>query len=228
MDIDSVIAATSPAIEKTKTKENGSSTLGKDEFLRLLVAQLSNQDPLNPMDGQEFAAQLAQFSSVEQLININETLGIQGSMQQLLAQSISNSSAAGLIGKMIEAEGSKVAVGAEGDVPIRFELADAASEVKITIEDGAGTVVRTIDLQNLGKGEQSFTWDGMKSTGGRVPSGNYVIKITATGTDGKSIDATTIARGRVDRVSFGQDGATLWIGDVSVPLSSVRSVSDFE
>lgn len=215
-------------MDQAKAKEKGSSELGKDEFLRLLVTQLSNQDPLNPMDGQEFAAQLAQFTSVEQLININETLGIQGSMQQLLAQSISNSSAAGLIGKTIEADGSKIAVGSEGDVPVRFELSDAATEVKVTVEDGTGKIVHTIDLQNLGKGEHSITWDGNGSTGGRMPAGNYTVKITATGKEGETIDATTFARGRVDRVSFGQDGAVLWIGDLSVPMSAVRSVSESE
>ena len=82
-------------------------SLSRDDFLQLLVTQLGNQDPLNPMDGQEFAAQLAQFSSLEQLININESMIQSGEINGLLAQSVNAGVAADLIGKTIEAEGDQ-------------------------------------------------------------------------------------------------------------------------
>lgn len=85
-----------------------SAVMGKDDFLRLLVTQLGNQDPLNPMDGQEFAAQLAQFSSVEQLLNISDVLAQNGEMNGLLAQSINSGVASGLIGKTVQASGNAI------------------------------------------------------------------------------------------------------------------------
>ena len=130
--------------------------LGRDEFLQLLVTQLSNQDPLNPMDGQEFAAQLAQFSSLEQLISINETMIQSGEINGLLAQSVNSGVAADLIGKTIEAEGNEFHFNGEDATTLRFELGSAASEVQVEVYNPAGQLIRTESLSNLDSGEHTF------------------------------------------------------------------------
>ncbi|WP_243663294.1 flagellar hook assembly protein FlgD [Rhodothermus marinus] len=142
-----------------------SQELDKEAFLRLLVTQLRYQDPINPLDSREFAAQLAQFSTVEQLIGINETLAAQSDAYAALAQGIHNSVAAGLVGKVIEAEGDRLTWGGEDPVPFRIELGDAAQQVSIQIRNEAGEVVRTIFLSPKAAGEHAVEWDGKKRCG---------------------------------------------------------------
>lgn len=202
----------------------GSEVLGKDEFLQLLVTQLSNQDPLNPLDGQEFAAQLAQFSTVEQLVNINDTLGVNNTNIDLLSQSTNAGIAAGLIGQTIEAEGNAVNWSGEGDVPLSFDLGAAAASVTVTILDEAGNVVRTLDVGAMGEGEQTVDWDGTNTDGAAVEQGVYTFEVAATNADGEAVEATSVTRGTVDRVTFGLDGILLWLGDVPVPLELVSGV----
>ena len=137
----------------------GNDIMGQDDFLLLLVTQLSNQDPLNPMDGQEFAAQLAQFSSLEQLINLNEGVGHNAQLSSLLAQGVNSGVAAGLIGQEIEANGNGIEFNGS-DVPLFYELGDDAANVTIEIKDELGAVVRTIELTDVTEGEHELVWDG--------------------------------------------------------------------
>ena len=222
MTVNNVSSAASTAIQTATA--TGGQALGKEEFLRLLVTQLSNQDPMNPMQGQEFAAQLAQFSSVEQLININESVSAQGEMQQLLSQGINSGVAAGLIGKQVEAAGNQVGWQGEGEVPLQFELATAAPSATLTLRDAAGNVAHTLELKNLKAGRHAIEWNGENDGGARLPQGVYSFEVNAVDTDGNPVAAAPSTRGRVDRVSFGQDGIRLWLGDVSIPMSAVQSV----
>ncbi len=202
--------------------------LGREDFLLLLVTQLSNQDPLNPMDGQEFAAQLAQFSSLEQLIDIGDTLNTNGAMNGLLAQGINSGVAAGLIGKEIEAEGHDIFV-TEGDVgTIRYELGDSAASLSIEIKDESGQLIQTIDLGQRGKGEHQFKWDGKDADGNDVVNGKYTVDIKATDANGNDVNARSFMQGQVDRVTFGPEGILVWIGQTSIPLGNISSVGDLE
>lgn len=220
------IAATSAAEGPTPAvmQAAGSKTMGKDEFLRLLVTQLSNQDPMNPLDGHDFAAQLAQFSSVEQLIHINEVLDGQADAQSLLAQNINSGVAAGLIGKQVEAEGNRFGYTGDGAVPLRFSTEAAASSVEITIRNEHGSVIRTLQRGGLGAGEHELSWDGTDGENSRLPAGTYTFEVHAADADGGVVAASPWLRGRVDRVSFGGDGIRLWIGDTAVPMGAVRTV----
>lgn len=222
------IEATTPAssLFSGATGRKGGSKMGKDEFLRLLVTQLRNQDPTNPMDGQQFAAQLAQFSSVEQLMNIEKTLGSQGEMSGLLAQSINSGVAAGLIGKTVEAEGNVVGFNGADEAHLGFELPDSARQVTITIRDANGNLVREIDLKTRGAGKNTVTWDGKNSAGIMAQEGKYTFEVSANNGDNAPVYATPYSIGRVDRVTFGQDGIRLWMGGASIAMSSVRSVED--
>jgi flagellar basal-body rod modification protein FlgD len=225
MEIQSPFSPVDPeAAASTSSLDAGSQVLGEDQFLQLLVTQLSNQDPLNPLDGQEFAAQLAQFSTVEQLVNIKETLEGNNASIDLLSQSTNAGIAAGLIGRTIEAEGNAVDWSGESDVPLAFDLGAAAASVTLTIRDEAGNVVRTLDVGAMGKGDQTVDWDGTNADGATVEQGVYTFEVAATDADGNTVTATTLMRGAVDRVTFGLDGILLWLGDVSVPLEMVSSV----
>ncbi len=201
-----------------------SAVMGKDDFLRLLVTQLGNQDPLNPMDGQEFAAQLAQFSSVEQLLNISDVLAQNGEMNGLLAQSINSGVAAGLIGKNVQASGNAISWDGENPPPINFELADGAEVVTVTIHNETGDVVRTLELPAHFAGEHTLEWDGLDATGQAASSGTYTVEVLARDSEGNPVEAESFVSGIVDRITFGQDGIMLWIGKTRVPMSAVESV----
>lgn len=198
--------------------------MGKEEFLRLLVTQLSNQDPLNPMDGQQFAAQLAQFTSVEQLINIKDSLALQSESQGLLAQSINSGVAAGLIGKEVSAGTDAFTLGATGDVPLAFSLDASATSVDLVVRDASGEVVRTLSGGSYDAGSHTLDWNGTDDAGNRLPEGAYTFSIEAKDGADNPVNATSIIRGIVDRVSFGADGIQLWVGGSSLPMSAVRSV----
>ncbi|MFQ5752983.1 MAG: flagellar hook assembly protein FlgD, partial [bacterium] len=128
------------------------SVLGKDDFLKILVTQLTHQDPINPIKGEEFAAQLAQFSSVEQLHNINSNLENVLDMDLLLNQAINNTLATTLIGKEVKSIGNRVSLHEGESVNLHYRLSSPASKVVIEIKDSAGTLVRSVELQNLSEG----------------------------------------------------------------------------
>lgn len=217
---------TATATEASGASELTSQNPGKDEFLRLLVAQLSNQDPMDPLKGQEFAAQLAQFSSVEQLVGINQALEQQMEMSGLLAQGVNSSVAAGLIGKTVEAEGNAITWRDSGDVLLRFEQATASAGTVVEVRDEAGNLVRTFDRNSLRAGMHEVTWDGKDNDGNRVPKGNYTFQVNAAGAEGEPVGARTFLRGKVDRIQFGQGGIILWVGERSIPISAVHSVEE--
>ena len=206
------------ALEKTK------SILGKEDFLTLLVTQLSNQDPLNPLEGQEFAAQLAQFSSVEALLNIETALEMNTEISALLAQSTNSGVAAGLIGKSVTAESNHLFVRGGGEVPVSFDLASPAASTVITIKNEGGAVVRTITSGAKESGQNTVSWDGKNDAGDQLPDGNYTFDVTGTDINGETIATTTYTKGVVDRVSFTAEGILLWIDDVSFAMSTVTSV----
>ncbi len=218
---------TGPGIDTTSLSET-KSILGKEDFLTLLVTQLSNQDPLNPLEGQEFAAQLAQFSSVEALLNIETALELNTEINGLLAQSMNSGVAAGLIGKTVTAESDHLFVNGEGTIPVTFDLASPAASTSITIKNEAGLVVRTITTGGQERGMNTIDWDGTNDAGEQLPDGNYTFSVSATDLSGEAVRATTFTRGKVDRVSFTAEGILLWIGDVSFAMSTVTSVAEAE
>jgi len=212
------------ATDRSAPNAAGDATMGKDEFLKMLVTQLKNQDPLNPMDGQEFAAQLAQFTSVEQLLNISDVLAQNGEMNAMLAQSVNSGVAAGLIGKSVQAVGDTVNWDGEHAVPINVKLAEAAETVTVTVRSDAGIAVRSFELKGRSSGEHALEWDGLDASGSKVASGTFSVEISASDVAGNPVEAESLIRGKVDRITFGQDGIMLWIGKLRVAMSDVESV----
>ncbi len=200
------------------------SVLGKEDFLRLLTTQLSNQDPLNPMEGSDFSAQLAQFSSVEQLFNIEAVLQESLQTNYLLASSINNTMAATVIGKEVRAIGDEIQLNGEDPVNMQFDLFGSAKEVKIEILDEDGSVVHTIELNNLDKGENNYEWDGKDSDGNLLSSGNYRFRVEATDNDGEAVPVTTFMTGTITGVRYGSAGPVLILGDTEIRLADVYEI----
>jgi flagellar basal-body rod modification protein FlgD len=180
--------------------------LDKDAFLKLLTAQLQHQDPLNPADSTEFTAQLAQFSALEQLSNVNETLNT----LKLYEASINNAQAVGFIGKDIVANGNSIEMKSGQPVSCDYELPAAAKRVVVTIYDATGNFVRDYDQTELAAGRQSLTWDGRDRNGNTVADGAYTFEVQAVDQKGAKLDAKTFSKGTVTGVTF-EDGVTYLI-----------------
>lgn len=199
--------------------------LGKNDFLKLLVTQLRNQNPNSPMKGRKMATQLAQFSSVEQLTNIRDQLKNQQGSNRALAQSVNNGVATDLIGRNVEVSGNTFQWTGEGEATLGMELSSPASEVKVTIRDAAGNAVRTRTLENVGAGPKEIKWDGRADGGSHLPTGTYSFDVSATNGDGDTIRARSYVEGAVERITFGRDGTKLWVNGTEVSMDRVRSVS---
>jgi flagellar basal-body rod modification protein FlgD len=199
--------------------------VGKDGFLRILVTQLKNQNPTEPMKGRDFASQLAQFSSVEQLTSIGDQLESQKGGNQALMQSVNSGVATDLIGRTVKADTNQFSVSGGQEKTLGMDLSSPASEVTVTIRNGAGSPVRTRTLENVQAGETEITWDGTNDEGNQVPDGNYSFGIEATSPQGDSVEASSFLKGKVDRVSFGKEGARLLVDGAKIPLGRVRSVA---
>ncbi len=200
----------------------GANTLGRDDFLNMLITQLQYQDPLNPMDSTEFTAQLAQFSSLEQLSNINENLGY----LNLYQASLNNSQAIGFIGKTVKASGNSIGLASGHADDICFELSDDANDVLVRIYDEAGNIIRALDVGSLGAGENSINWDGLDGEGNSLPDGIYTFDIFAVDDSDKQIDTTTFTTGKVDGVTFKDSTPYLLIGGKKIPFGSVIDVTN--
>ena len=198
--------------------------MGKAEFLSLLVAQLQNQDPLSPMDSQDFAAQLAQFSSLEQLSDINASLKSSSDMDMMLTSSINNTMAAGFIGKEVSSYGDNLALITDGSAPVNFILQDYSDEVNVKIYDAAGNLVRTMQAHGLEGGNQSLSWDGKNDAGSAVPGGNYRFEIEAKDSNGNSVGSVSVSKGIVSSVRYANGTAVLIVNGKEVSLADVLEI----
>lgn len=200
----------------------GSNKLGKDEFMKILMAQLSNQDPTAPADSQAFVAQLAQFSSLELQQNTNSSLD-----SLLLAQTAGNqTSAVALVGKDVFYKGSSVALQKGQPATVLADVSAPASQMTVTLSDSTGKTVRTLRLGTQNAGRVSIPWDGKDDTGTLLPAGDYSAQITAAASDGTSIPVTQTLRGRVTGISFSNGVAQLLLGSQRVNMSDVLEVSE--
>lgn len=197
--------------------------LGKDDFLKLLVTQMQFQDPLKPMEQTQFTAQLAQFSSLDQLFGIND------GMKQLTDKegSLNGVQAVNFIGKEINAAGSSIHVGkGSSSAEIDYSLADNASEVEIHLSDINGNVVRTIKQGPQDGGIHSINWDGRDSSGREVPEGEYSFLISARDIKGKMMDVNSNITGTVTGVSFENSVPYLMVGGMKIAVSDVSEVKE--
>lgn len=221
MDINSINSNTMSAFQNQNTA--GKSEMGQDQFLQLLVAQMRNQDPINPVDGADFASQLAQFNSVEQLIDVNSGLKTLQSSQDIMSASLTNSMAATLTGKQVRALSNEVNLSAEGSSEINFKLRSAAEEVEIVIRDSSGTEVRRESLNSQPSGDSSWTWDGKNNSGERLGEGNYQVEVVAKNGD-ESVNSLVYIEGVANKVRFSGEGVFLSVNGIEIPIGDVEEV----
>ncbi|WP_243544046.1 flagellar hook assembly protein FlgD [Pseudodesulfovibrio tunisiensis] len=171
-------------------------SMDQEAFLTILVAQLTHQDPLNPMEDTEMTSQLAEFSSLEQLTSINSSV-------KSLGNSLDRSdmlSAVSFIGKSVRAEGYKVTKSGEDVSKIYYGFGEAVAKIKMNIYDKEGAIVRTIDIGSKQPGTYNFTWDGKNEKGQPLPDGIYSVGILGEDKDGKPVMVKSEVEGKVDGV----------------------------
>ena len=201
----------------------GNPSLNRDAFLRLLVAQLKHQDPLKPQDNSEFVAELAQFSSLEQSMGINDRLDLLAAQNSGLA----NAQAVGLVGSIATVRGSMVTVDGTGTgTPVAFNQSAETASTVVTIRDQNGRVVRTLDLGAREKGLIRITWDGRDEAGIIQPEGTYVVSVAAENDVGGAVSVSQETSGKITQVSFDKGYPVLQLDNgLSVPVSDLLKVT---
>jgi flagellar basal-body rod modification protein FlgD len=215
----STAARTSGTAGASTTAPGGA--MGKNEFLKLLIAQMQNQDPMNPMQGDQMAAQLAQFSSLEQLQQINENLTGQASAAGSLLGAVQSNAAIGTIGHRIVAAGNQIEIGgANGVTSVTADVGGTGGTATLNIYDANGKVVGTRDLGEVKGGRQSFDLGDADDD----LSGAYTYGIDVKDSSGAAVSVLTYMTGRVDGISSGANGLVLNLGKLTVPYASVVQV----
>ncbi|MCK5088240.1 MAG: flagellar hook capping protein [Melioribacteraceae bacterium] len=202
----------------------GGNDMGRDDFLKLMIAQLQNQDPLSPMDGTEYAAQLAQFTSLEQLTNLNDSVNRSIDANYYLTQSINNTLTATLIGNNVKLASSSLQNIGQDDISFGYNLGADAANVTVEIFNEDGALVSTITEQNISSGDHQLSWDFTDNNGNKLPEGNYTFEVTATNANGDSLDATTFGTGTIDGIKFSENGTTLIVGGIEYQLADVLEI----
>jgi flagellar basal-body rod modification protein FlgD len=204
----------------------GDESLGQEAFLKLLVAQLQHQDPLNPQENYEFVAQLAQFSSLEQSIGINDRL------DQLAQQTrgLQNSQVVGLVGKVATVQGNIVTLSGQGNiVPISFNLDGPANATSVQIRDSAGRLVRTLETGPRVAGKVTVQWNGQNDSGVPQPAGPYQVTVSARNSADVPVSLTQQSSGRVASVSFDRGFPVLHLDSgIAAPVADLIQVSPSE
>jgi len=188
----------------------------QDQFLTLLVTQLRNQDPLNPMDNAQVTSQIAQLSTVNGINQLNTTLlALSGQLD--MSQSMQ---AASLIGKQVLVPGEKIALGSNTvdgvtnkvATPYGVDLISPANQVVVTIMDGSGKAVRQIEMGPQPAGVYTLDWDGKDNDGMQLADGAYTVKVHATDADGNRVAADPLTSGKVGSVAYSSKGLQLDMG----------------
>jgi flagellar basal-body rod modification protein FlgD len=207
--ISNLVGNTSPSVTTT------AKGMGKEDFLTMLIAQLKNQDPLNPMSGTDFAVQLAQFSSLEQLYNVNSQLETLGTS----LASLTNAQLANMIGSEVTARGNTLTVDG-ASTKVAYSLSSDAQKVNVTIYDSMGIPVKTISAEGQNAGLNSLTWDTTN-----VKSGTYTFSVSAVDSNGNLVPASTMLTGKVMRVNINNGVPYLFVNGLNIAYGDVISVA---
>ena len=217
----SLMAAMNPTSSSTATSGSASANSMQSQFMTLLVTQLQNQDPTNPMDSTQMTSQLAQISTVSGIQQLNTTLQSLMSTYQA-GQSVQ---AASMIGKTVLANGSTLSWNGSQPVGYGVNLSSAADTVAVNVLDASGQSVDTIKLGAQPAGVLNLSWNGKASNGSVLPSGDYTVQVTASNA-GAAVAAQPLVSGQVTSVLNDAQGAQLDVAGVgTVSLSSVAQIN---
>lgn len=206
-----------------QVRGTGNKDMDKDAFFKLMMAQLKNQDPTNPLKNHEMAAQLAQFSTLEQMSNMNTTL------KEMKAgnKPIEEFQALNMIGKKVAGDSSKVTRNeTDKEHEFIFKLPQDAKATEIKVMNAKGDVVREFKFNELKTGENKIVWNGETEDGRKAPAGQYFFQTESTAMSGQKIQVKTDFEGVISGMSFSPEGPVLQIGKQSVRLKDVRQFSD--
>ncbi len=215
--IQDIASANAAGAATPSTSANGAI---QDRFLKLLVTQMKNQDPLNPLDNAQVTSQLAQINTVNGIEKLNTTLS-EMSASFLAGQSMQSAS---LIGRTVMADGNKLTLAAGAPARAGIQLDRAADSVKVNISGPAGNVVRQLELGPRNSGLTTFDWDGRNDAGATMAPGAYSFQVVAMGA-GQKIASTPVSTGTVSGVTLGGSGARVTVdglGDLT--MQQIRSI----
>ena len=201
------------------TAANSTASAMQDQFMTLLVTQLKNQDPLNPMDNAQMTSQMAQINTVNGIDQLNQTL------KALSASMTPNQTvqAASMIGHGVLVPGNGVDL-ANGSAMGGFSLSSPSDSTKVSIYDSSGSLVDTMNLGAQPAGVTDWQWNGMDGNGNPVPAGSYTFKVDAS-LAGSAVSANTLQYGVVNSVTQGATGLTLGVGSLqNIALNQVQQI----
>ncbi|MBL7997147.1 MAG: hypothetical protein JNL32_00785 [Candidatus Kapabacteria bacterium] len=204
-----------------------SKDMDKDAFLKLMIEQMKAQNPLNPSGGYEqMAAQLAQYTSLEQLQNLNTTMTSLLQSNTSLVQSVGQQSLPAMMGKTVRANANGIGFDGSNSVQFGYELPLQAGSLKLSIKDSAGNVVRVLEPPSIGvrSGENSVMWDGRDSKGATVPKGAYTFEMEGKDLQGKDLRITPMVRGTVTGVRYRENGAFVVLNGAEIPAGSITEL----
>ena len=214
-----ILNTLSGATAASSTAEKDPVAVEKEGFLKLLVAQLSNQDPMEPQDSESYVQQLTQFSTLEQLMNLNK-----GVDNLALGQLTNNTQeAVRFVGRDVVARGNTFILDETGVAPVRYATGPEAERVTLTIHDENGDVVRTVTVAPE-RGGGLYEWDGFDEEGHPAPPGRYRVVLEAVDAAGQPIPVDSFVRGQVTGVRFDEGFPELMIGDRRIRMSDVSEV----
>lgn len=202
------------------------SSLGKNDFLMLLLAQLKNQDPLNPTDNTEFVAQLAQFSSLEQMTEMNNNLQETLNNNKSMTDAINNAMMINYFGKEITAESDSFYYDGQNTPELLFTTDAQITIGTLEILNNEGVTVREISLDSLPAGVNAVSWDGITNLGEKARAGEYSYKINGYDILNNSVETSPIFYGVVDGISIKDGKANLQIGNILIPIDKVTQISE--
>ncbi|MGQ0509168.1 MAG: flagellar hook assembly protein FlgD [Betaproteobacteria bacterium] len=197
----------------------GAGDAGQDRFLTMLITQLKNQDPLNPLDNAQLTSQLAQISTVQGIEKLNATLAtLAGSFEA--GQSLQ---AAALVGRQVLVAGNALELGADGGRGA-FSLTQSVERLAVTVTDASGVAVHRVELGALSAGTHVFNWDGLADSGARAVDGRYTFSVEARAA-GKAVTAETLSLGRIDAVNRANGGTILNLGALGEkPYADIKRI----
>lgn len=218
MNVTATGQAGTPVIQQGQQRPGAQ--LGKDQFLQLLVTQLRHQDPLNPSDPKEFAAQLAQFSTLEQLINMGDQLKTMTAADRVMLEMLNGSSAVSVIGRDILARGEIVEIGPDMSGTVTFDVGGTGGSARVRLFDEAGREVGSRDLGPVTGGRNTVDLGELKNLQPGIY--RYSIEVSNGGTE---VPVQTYTAGHVTGIQYTGEGPVLVCGGVTVPLGAVVSVT---
>jgi flagellar basal-body rod modification protein FlgD len=214
--------STNAASSGAATNANG--MMGKDSFLKLLMAQLQNQDPLNPMESYDFTGQLAQFTQIEQLSDMKDIMQKSYEKDISLANSINNSLAVNLINKEVKVNSFYLNFDGTDPVEFSFDVPNDALTLGVSVYNMHGSLVKNLDMTSFDIGTNTLTWDGKNQNNETVEPGSYYISVAYRDADNNTYNVETYVRGLITGVSYKNGTTYVIVNGIEIDFNNIREI----